>query len=180
MPPLRSKYKERVELALRIEQSGFEMPACSYCERNNRSCIVASNDSGRCSECVRRGARCDVEGPSSGDFQSLLREEERLSRERKETLAKLLRLDRQQEFLRTKGREMLRRGLKTMDELDEAEEKEKQEREKENAARAAETTAAPEQADPFADLGLEYPLLPPEVWAGWDFAGENPQPSQGS
>ena len=181
MPPLRSaKYRERLSLVNLIEIRGFEMPPCSYCERNSRKCIVSEGLSGRCSECVRRGERCDVEGPSSGDIQSLLREEERLSRERKETLAKLLRLDRQQEFLRTKGREMLRRGLRTLDELEAEEEKEKQ-METERAANEAASTQVHGQAaeaDPFA--GIEIPLLPPEVWANWDFAGETPQASQGN
>ena len=42
------------------------------------------------------------------------------------TSARLARLERQQEFLRKRGRDMLRRGLQTLDELDAAEEKEQQ------------------------------------------------------
>jgi hypothetical protein len=58
-----------------------------------------------------------------------------------------------------------------MDELDEVEEKEKQ-IEKE---RATEVVAANPSDNPFA--GLDVPLLPPKVWADWDFAYENPQVS---
>jgi hypothetical protein len=46
---------------------------------------------------------------------------------------------------------MLRRGLKTMDELDEAEEKERQERENsERVGREAAATVPAEPSDPFA------------------------------
>jgi hypothetical protein len=45
---------------------------------------------------------------------------------------------------------MLRRGLKTMDELDEAEEKERQEKENsERASRETDTTVPAELSDPF-------------------------------
>ena len=131
MPPDRSKKsKERRVLALEIERRGFEMAPCSYCERNGRRCVISDDKSSRCSECVRRGGRCDAQGPSVGDWASLEREESRIASEREATLAKLLRLDKQQRFLQQRGREMLRRGLKSLDELDAAEEAEKQERER--------------------------------------------------
>jgi hypothetical protein len=186
MPPLRSaKYKERIALALAIERFGIVMQPYGYCERNSRSCVLSKDNSSRCSECVRRGDKCDVDGPSLSDLSSILREKERLSQEWRNTQAKLLRLDRQREFLEKRAGEMIRRGLKTMDELDEAEEKEKQ-MELEQAATAAMLSSGPRpdapapgaERDPFA--GLEVPLLPPEVWADWDFAGESLQPSQGN
>jgi hypothetical protein len=187
MPPTRSlKYRERLTLVRLIDSVGFEMPPCSYCERNERKCIVSGENSNRCSECVRRGEKCDVEGPSSSDLLSIIREQERLSRERKETLAKLIRLDRQQEFLSKRAGLMVRRGLKTMDELDEVEEKEKQEKENERAAtegaamlsNKTPVPLATSDLDPFA--GLDVPLLPPGVWADWDFGDEIPQSSQGN
>ena len=49
------------------------------------------------------------------------------------------RLKRQQEFLKSKGKDMVRRGLKTLDELEEVEEKERQ-METERAAVEAATT----------------------------------------
>ena len=55
----------------------------------------------------------------------LKREEERLDREEEETLSKLLRLRKQKRLIRTRGKDMLRRGLKTLDELDAAEEAER-------------------------------------------------------
>jgi hypothetical protein len=100
MPPERSKkYKERLELALLIEAYGLTMPSCSYCEANARKCVVAKESSSRCNECVRRGRKCDVQGPSAGDISTVLREQARVREERKATLAKLLRLDQQEQFL---------------------------------------------------------------------------------
>ena len=87
-------------------------------------------------------------GPSLGDLQSVLREKERLSSEWRSTQAKLLRLDRQREFLEKRAGELIRRGLKTMDELDEAEEKEKQEQER--ATALAEQAAKDAEAFPIA------------------------------
>jgi hypothetical protein len=102
MPPTRSKkLKERLELALRIEELGHEMSPCSFCKRNNLKCVVANNST-RCGECACRGSRCNVEGFPVGDWESLKREEERLRRERdsafqlaKDSLARVERLEKQ-------------------------------------------------------------------------------------
>jgi hypothetical protein len=51
--------------------------------------------------------------------ERLDREEERLDREEEETIAKLMQLRRQHKFLRSRSKDMLRRGLTTLDELDE-------------------------------------------------------------
>jgi hypothetical protein len=176
MPPQRTiKLRERMNLVNLIELKGLVMPSCSYCLRNHRKCIVAEESSSRCSECVRRGCSCDVEGPSAGDLESLLREQQRISQERKETLAKLLRLDRQEDYLRTKGSEMLRRGLKTLDELDEIENKEKEEskRKEREEADAATATANDLESDPFA-------FLQNVPWADLDFGDGTLPTSQGS
>ncbi|OBT70528.1 hypothetical protein VF21_10439, partial [Pseudogymnoascus sp. 05NY08] len=63
-------------------------------------------------------------GPEHPDWVKLEREEDRLDREEEETLSKLLRLRKQKRLIRTRGKDMLRRGLKTLDELDAAEEAE--------------------------------------------------------
>jgi hypothetical protein len=69
---------------------------------------------------------------------------------------------------------MLRRGLKTLDELDEAEEQERLEAE----ARAQLATAIRNPTgDLFDDLGLD-PSNP--FWATLDFSGEIPRASQGT
>ena len=135
IPPIRSpKLKERQKLADEIQKLGIEMSPCSLCSKHDRKCII-SDDGSRCSECTRRGKKCDAKGPSLADWEALDREENRLRREEEETstllmesvtkvqeaAAKLQRLKKTQRLWKTRAREMLRRGLKTMDELDAAE-----------------------------------------------------------
>jgi hypothetical protein len=127
----------------------------------------------------------------------LEREEDCLERERKATLAVhetalrtamesmacAKRLEKQQRFLKSKGKDMLRCGLKTLDKLEEAEEKERQmeaERAATEAAARPSSALAPRliRSDPFANL--EVPLLPPKVWAKWDSLYGNLQSSQGN
>jgi hypothetical protein len=179
MSCIRSKYKERISLVRLIESRGSEMPPCSYCERNNRKCIVSNDSSSRCSECVHRGERCDVQGPSLGDLDSILRERTRLDEEEKETTAKLLHLQTQRRFLDGRAWDMLVRGLKTMDELDEAEEKERQEKENsERASREAAVTVPAEPSDPFAlDPSL---VLDQAFWVEMGFGDGIPPTSQGN
>jgi hypothetical protein len=193
MPVVRTtpahKRKESEALASRIERTGFEMFPCSGCEKRNLKCVVSDKEnSGRCSECVLRGAKCDAEGIPVGEWRALELETDRLERESeaamravRENMARLERLEKQKKFLKSKGKDMVRRGLKTLDELEEAEEKERQmESERATAEAAAMPSNVPvlssTEADPFA--GVEVPLLPPEVWAQWDFLYETPQPSQ--
>jgi hypothetical protein len=171
MPPICSvKYNKRLELARLIEFVSDSMLCCSFCERNNCTCIVSKENSKRCSECVCCSTKCDVASPSKDDISSILREGERLQHKEEEAIAKILCLRKQQRLLKSKRKEMLCCGLKTMDELDNAEEKEKQ-IELEQAATAAMLSSSPRldalapgaKNDPFA--GLEVPLLPLEVWA---------------
>jgi hypothetical protein len=85
-----------------------------------------------------------------------------------ENIACLKRLEKQKLFLRSKGKDMVCRGLKTINELDEAEEKEKQ-IESKQAATAPMLSNNPRlnvlapraKNDPFANL--KVPLLPPEI-----------------
>ena len=78
-----------------------------------------------------------------------------------ESTARAKRLEKQQKFLKTKGKDMLRCKLKTLDKLEEAEEKEKQEKEIQALAEQA-TMPSNLADDPF--VGLKVPLLPPGVW----------------
>ena len=75
------------------------------------------------------------------------------------TSARLARLEKQQEFLRKRGREMLKRGLQTLDELDAMEEKEQQEAAKKHDEPVATSAALPE-FDPFGGLS-------PSFWETW-------------
>jgi hypothetical protein len=81
----------------------------------------------------------------------------------KENLAYHKRLEKQKKFLKSKGKEMLCRGLKTLDKLKEVEEKERQTDSKHVAAKAAATAYALAllKPDPFAKVKI--PLLLPKV-----------------
>jgi len=191
MSPDRSrKTKEREDLYTRILKNGFEMDSCSNCVRRNRTCI-SSTDSRKCAECVRRKLSCDQMGPSHPDWVKLEREEERLDREEEETLVKLMRLRKQKKMLRSRGKEMLRRGLKTLDELDAAEEEEREENERGEQRREAEALPIPDtdvSSDPFSDLSLDPALAAAlsdfdpanPFWASLGVGGGTPQASQGT
>ena len=61
------------------------------------------------------------------EWAKLKSEEDRLASERQEAFAKILRLEQQQKQLCTKGAEMLRCGLNSLDELEEVEWQEQEE-----------------------------------------------------
>jgi len=182
MPKEKSKkYLERISLARNITLRGIEMSPCSFCERNGHQCLVAE-ESSRCGECARRGQKCDVEGIPTSSWLALEREEERLSSEEAkatataaEAMARLSRLQKQKKFLRSRAKDMLRRGLKTLDELDAAEEKERLE--KEEMERYAAIAAG--QPESSADFFQSFDPSDP-AWGGLGFADETPQASQGS
>jgi hypothetical protein len=163
------KIKERQTLALNIELLGFEMPSCSTCERSGRKCIVADEKSSRCSECVRQGKSCDVEGPSMSDWAALDRQEEKLDEEEEAAHAKIIRIKKQKRLLRARRKEMVRRGLRTLDELDALESKEKAETEQ----RANADPSFPEE------VPLDPLFLHDSFWDGFVPSGGTPQASQG-
>ncbi|KFY79343.1 hypothetical protein V499_01663, partial [Pseudogymnoascus sp. VKM F-103] len=113
-----TKIKERQLLANRIERNGIPMPLCSNCIRSERSCVVAPRHR-RCSECTRRNSKCDAYGPSTAKWEKL----------QQEAYARRMRLRKQQKALKLRSAEMLRRGLKSLDELEEAEERDRYEAE---------------------------------------------------
>ena len=51
---------------------------------------MSEGNSASCNKYIRCETKCDVEGPSANDIASLLREQDRLDREEKETISKLL------------------------------------------------------------------------------------------
>jgi hypothetical protein len=181
------KKKERINLARRIEAGGTEMIPCSHCEKENRRCLVDSSESKRCSECVRSKVSCDVSLPSPGDWESLDRqterleaEEEKASAQAQEAMARVSRLRKQKAFLRARGRELLRRGLRTLNELDDVEEKERKEKEeaesREQQARAASSSgvSGDHSADPLGYPGVAFGVdqaLSPSFWESLDFVG---------
>jgi hypothetical protein len=198
MPPDRSsvckKRKERELLSNRIKQFGYVMPSdssCSACSKHGRACVVLPRDSGRCAECVWRGFSCDAvaRGVTESDWSALEKEEQRIRSEKKETLAKLLRLERQEEFLRERGMKMLRRGLKTLDELDEAEAREKVETERVDTEEAttesepvpldSDLTAAIESFDPLDPFWSNFQFPPVAEPSSHDWGASSEIPSAG-
>jgi len=86
--------------------------------------------------CVQHGLKCNVEGIPIRNWEMLELEKEQLKSEQQivlqtivATLAWLAQLEKQQEFLCCCAGKMLRRGLKTLNELDAQEEKERLEQE---------------------------------------------------
>lgn len=173
------------------------MSPCTYCEKAGKTCVVASAESLRCSECVRSKKKCDVEGIPVGDWNAVEREEFRLDTaemlaedtlrkaqsQMNEALNRLSRLRKQKQFLRKRAADMLRRGLKTMDELDEVEEREKLEREavelaSQRQAISADLGSIPETSNHPGPS--EYPsgqafeagsAFSPFPWESFDLAG---------
>ncbi|KAM0133375.1 hypothetical protein ACHAP3_005898 [Botrytis cinerea] len=189
-----SKYRQRILLSETIQAYGSDSMPCSNCSRYSRRCIVLNDRSQRCGECVRRGARCDVVQASVSDLESLRLEEERLQFERDTAfeaamlgLARVRALELRQQELRERGREMLRRGLKSLDELDALEEKERLEKERiEKEKEMASASVAGPNDDSFAfdssslDPSLLASMDSPSFWANPGIAGGTPPTSQGS
>ena len=144
MPPQRTRRcKENQELLYRrILRNGIIMPsACTRCRKDPRRVCVVSSDSDRCAECALAGGnvKCDVWGPTKSEWASLEKTERELAEAWEEAQrqqqklfdqlaaqqAKLTRLNKQREMFRAKAAEMLRRGLRSLDELEEVEERER-------------------------------------------------------
>ena len=179
-----TKKREQCALGNRIARFGVEMMPCSFCAKNKKTCLVASSESKRCSECARLGRRCDVEGIPIRDWDTLEQEESRLDsaemmaedalrraqQQAAEALNRLSRLRKQKQFVRRRAAEMLRRGLKTMDELEAAEDKEKLASE----GASSNTPAADLPEDPFdpALASALYSFDPDDpYWSGAGFSG---------
>jgi hypothetical protein len=90
-------------------------------------------------------------------------------------MAKILRLWRQQRVLRERREEMLRRGLRTLNELDALEEKERLEIGERERAVGEQPNASTSFDVPIGDLDPSDPF-----WASLGFGGETPQASQGT
>jgi len=161
-----SEKEKKLVLSLRIERCGFEMTPCPLCARSGRRCIVDSMDATRCVECVHQGKECGVlaKTPSLSEWCSIDRSMEKLQQEEEEAMAKILRLRRQQALLRRRRDEMIKRGLRSLDELDAVEEEERQREENQakemNSVQIPSTDepAEPAKFDPFAyGVPLPYP-----------------------
>jgi len=201
------KKRQRLQLALEIEEMGVEMEPCAYCAGEERRCIFLSERSDRCSECVRMkksscdaklplGATWDSEVPKMSDWESLDRQVERLDDEeevaaqaaatamakQQEAMAKIMRLRKQKAFLKDRRKTMVLRGLRYLSELDALEEKEKSEQKEAGHNELCSVNLA--GSGEGLDLGGPSSDLPPLSQQEWqammDFADETPSVSQSS
>lgn len=144
---------------------------CTNCEGTLKKCYVSmSSKSARCSECVKSGSKCDVRNLPMSDWAAIEREESRVAAELAETTAKLhemlarqSRLMKQQQFVRTRAKEMLQRGLDNLDELDAVEAEEQKTTEASTSAAGTSVSSDPLALDPAAfdqwlsGAGVEIP-----------------------
>ena len=136
----RKERKERkcLTLAKRITVTGFDMFLYTNCKRNNRVCVLSKHkDSSCCFKCVVYKSLYNGEGILVSDQSSLSCKETRLrSKEENalyvafDALACVACLKKQQEQLRKKGKDMLRRSLRTLNELKKVKKREEEEQQR--------------------------------------------------
>jgi len=163
------------------------MSPCSFCEKQNRKCVMKDGESSRCAECIRAKVVCDGASsawdknvPSMTAWESIEKQEAQLQQQEEEAMAKILRLRKQQRFLRERKEKMTKRGLKFLDELDAVEEKERREAEE----KAAAEQRAQSENNLLANVDLSnsddlFAAVPASFWEGLDVSGGNPSTSQG-
>ena len=167
----RSSTARRIDLVESFEEFGFEVMPCSFCFSQDLRCEMMDTVS-RCKECVSRGRSCDGSGVSLSSLENIRREHQRLEREEllaeerlldlqrrhldaqrrhqeemNEAIARLVRLRKQKSLARTKGVDMTRRELQSLEELEVVEEQERQ------AAQAPAAGSSEMTADP--GIGVE-------------------------
>ncbi|BCR90110.1 uncharacterized protein ACHE_80833A [Aspergillus chevalieri] len=152
-----------------------------------------------CAECTRRGRKCQKQFHSEREWDSLHRDQEKLafdleeaqrlwlehSQKMQEAMSKIIRLQKQQRFLKERGGRMLEHDSKLMEQLDEedppsAEDLQELERlaDEEEAARLAAVSNNP---------SLTQMMNSPSFWENFDSAvaggipsptGDNPSSSR--
>jgi hypothetical protein len=158
MPIASRKCKEHDRLAHRVELLNLEMIPCSFCKKHNMK-YLAAPESSKYSEYIRRRQKYDIEGIPIGNWDSLEHEEECLCIKKEITfqavqagLACIQYLEKQQQFLKKKGTDILRHGLQTIDKLEEVEAREKEEKEvQEHTAVNSAALADPSWLEPLSE-----------------------------
>ncbi|KAF4463894.1 hypothetical protein FALBO_9279 [Fusarium albosuccineum] len=134
--------QNRQALKILVESFGGVIMPCSNCEKRHLACVVAPDASGRCKSCVDSGWSCDgialsvaaarkvaaekrrleqAEEEAEEELVVLQAESSRIHNEMNAKFAKITRLRRQRRQVESKGQDMIRRGLNSMDELERAE-----------------------------------------------------------
>ena len=179
----RSSTARRIDLVESFEEFGFEVMPCSFCFSKDLRCEMMDTVS-RCKECVSRGRSCDGSGVSLSSLENIRREHQRSEREElfaeerllelqrrhldaqrrhqeemNEAIARLVRLRKQKSLARTKGVDMTRRELQSLEELEAEEEQERQAEERERRVTQAPAAGSSETpADPEMVTDNDWPL----------------------
>lgn len=105
---------------------------CDHCAQSNKSCVMDSKNK-NCAECTRRGRKCLKQFHSEREWENLHRDQEKIaseleeaqrnwlehSQKMQEAMSKILRLQKQQRFLKERGGRMLEHDSLLMEQLDE-------------------------------------------------------------
>jgi hypothetical protein len=166
------------------------MPSCGYCQSKALSCLVSS-DSNSCSNCVRYNRKdCDAKEISEAAFLKIAKERERirqgilnaeLEEERgfevmRSARARKKRFEKLGSFLDGREGELIRRGVKTIEELEKLEEEERLLKERADASTVA--TSEPTGANSSSgDWVLSSSLLRDLDTAQWGFVDETVEPN---
>lgn len=131
----RDSTADKNRLVERILSFGFEMPRpCNRCSRSKKKCVILSKSARCCGECVRLGRSCSFVTPDL-DWDKLVDATNRIEREEAETrarvselFARLNRLEKQKNLLRSHAGKFLQSDLQTVEELEKQEEEEERNR----------------------------------------------------
>ena len=147
-----------------------------------------------CAECTRRGRKCQKQFHSDREWNSLHRDQEKLasdleeaqrlwlehSQKMQEAMSKILRLQKQQRFLKDRGGFMLEHDSKLMEQLDEEDPPSIEELQE--LERLADEHEAAQLAAVSNDSSLTRMMNSPSFWENFDLtvAGGIPSPSGGN
>ncbi|RJE21888.1 hypothetical protein PHISCL_05773 [Aspergillus sclerotialis] len=195
--PKRDKYADNKRLADRIERTGRPVDApCDYCRHRSKLCIMSTNArSKKCSTCARRGHKCGHQFTTDQEWDNLGRDEVKAAcdlaeaqhsfiqyaQSIQEVIARIVRLQKHQQFLRERGGRMLEHDIAVLERLEEEDPLSTED------VRELERLADEHDAAQIAALPGNNPaLIPmtmnsPSFWAGFDLnMGGAIDPSSGS
>jgi hypothetical protein len=117
---------ERARQTSRILMYGYPVDnPCGYCSYQNQGCIMDTKNR-NCAACTKRGRKCEKRFHKNREWDQLEKDEMETTKQLNKALAeqaklsaRIARLFKQQEFLRSKGKRMLDHDTVVMDQLDE-------------------------------------------------------------
>jgi hypothetical protein len=124
--PSRIRGAERARQTSRILLHGHPVDnPCEYCSHQKQGCIMDSKNH-NCAACTKWGRKCEKRFHNNKEWEQFEKDEIEITRQLNEALAeqaklaaKIARLFKQQEFLRSKGKRMLDHDTMVMNQLDE-------------------------------------------------------------